>query len=170
MYRVVSLSPLPTSLVRSFFASQASRLGIDVEVIGISKYDLATFQKELPLADYIIGDYSFAIPITAEMVDLMMKVKLIQEPSTGYDHIDTEACKKKGIPVANIGGANSISVAEYTITVALVLIKRILYSHNKLLHGSWSQGELMNVQGEINGKSWGVVGLGRIGRAVASRA
>ncbi len=170
MYKIVSLSPLPASLVRSFFASQASRLGIEVEVVGINRYDLTAFQKELPLADYIIGDYSFAIPITSEMVNLMTKVKLIQQPSTGYDHIDIEACKKKGIPVANIGGANSISVAEYTITVALVLIKRIFYSHNRLLHGSWSQGELMNMQGEINAKTWGIVGLGRIGKAVASRA
>lgn len=170
MYRIVSLSPLPASLVRSFFASQASKIGVDVEVIAINKYDMPIFERELPLADYVIGDFTFAIPITAEMAELMGKVKLVQQPSTGYDHIDIEACRRKGIPVANIGGANSISVAEYTITVALVLIKRIFYSHNKLLQGNWAQSELMNVAGEINGKTWGIVGLGRIGKAVSSRA
>ncbi|MHB1908774.1 MAG: 2-hydroxyacid dehydrogenase [Nitrososphaerales archaeon] len=170
MFRVISLSPLPAAVVQSFFDSLGSKYGLDVEVTTINKFDLNLFATELPRADFILGDYSFTIPITKEMVDLMDKVKLIQQPSTGYDHIDVEACKKKGIPVANIGGANTISVAEYTITVALVLSKRIMYSHNKLLQGIWTQGELLNAQAELNEKNWGVIGLGRIGRAVASRA
>ena len=170
MFRIVSLSPFPSSLVRSFFAPAISKLGIEVEVLTVNKFDMSVFQKELPNADFVIGDFSFAIPITAQMADLMQKVKLIQQPSTGYDHIDIEACKRKGIPVANIGGANSISVAEYTITVALMLVKRIIYSHNRLLQGTWAQSEMMNVPGELNGKIWGVIGLGRMGKGVASRA
>ena len=170
MYKVVSLSPLPASMVRSFFAPAISKFGLEIEVVALNKYDISIFKRELPEADFLIGDFSFAIPVTSEMADLMKKVKLIQQPSTGYDHIDIEACRKRGIPVANIGGANSISVAEYTITVALMLTKRIMYSHNKLLQGGWAQGDLMNLARELNGKSWGVIGLGRIGRAVASRA
>ena len=170
MFRVVSLSPLPADVVQSFFDSLGSKHGLEIKVISIDKFDLNLFANELPRADFILGDYSFAIPITKGMVDLMGKVKLIQQPSTGYDHIDTEACKKKGIPVANIGGANTISVAEYTITVALMLSKKVMYSHSKLLQGVWTQGELLNVQAELNEKNWGVLGLGRIGRAVASRA
>jgi phosphoglycerate dehydrogenase-like enzyme len=170
LYKIVSLSPFPASLVRSFFAPASSKLGLEIEVVAINKFDMNLFQRELPTADFVVGDFSFAIPITAEMAELMKKVKLIQQPSTGYDHIDIQACRKKGIPVANIGGANSISVAEYTIAVALLLEKRIMYSHNKLLQGQWAQSELMSLPGELNGKIWGVIGLGRIGKAVSSRA
>ncbi len=170
MFKIVSLSPFPASVIRSFFAPAISKLGLEVDVVAIDKFDMGTFEKELPTADFVIGDFTFAIPVTEEMIALMKKVKLIQQPSTGYDHIDIEACRRRGILVANIGGANSISVAEYTITAALMLAKRIMYSHNKMLQGSWTQSEMMNVPGELSGKVWGIIGMGRIGRNVASRA
>jgi phosphoglycerate dehydrogenase-like enzyme len=100
----------------------------------------------------------------------MTRVKLIQQPSTGYDHIDIKACAKKGIPVANIGGANAISVAEHTVALALILLKRIGYAHQKLLEGTWTQEELLNLATELSGKTWGLIGLGRVGREVANRA
>jgi phosphoglycerate dehydrogenase-like enzyme len=99
----------------------------------------------------------------------MTRVKLIQQPSTGYDHIDIKACAKKGIPVANIGGANAISVAEHTVALALILLKRIGYAHQKLLEGIWTQEELLSLATELSGKTWGLIGLGRIGREVANR-
>jgi phosphoglycerate dehydrogenase-like enzyme len=71
--------------------------------------------------------------------------------------------------VANIGGANSISVAEHTIMLALMLLKRAIYAHNKLVDGQWTQSKLMNVIGEVYGKTWGILGMGRIGREVATR-
>lgn len=138
--------------------------------MGVQGLSQERIKRELSDADFVIGDYSFVIPITADMVDVMTKVKLIQQPSTGYEHIDVGACTKKGIPVANIGGANSISVAEHTIALALVLLKRIGYGHEKLLKDEWVQDELMNQASELYGKTWGVIGLGRIGREVASRA
>lgn len=169
MPKVVSFSPIPGSLVRNFFSQAALKYSLDVQVVTINKYDLPLIEKELSDADYVIGDYSFAIPITAEMVDSMQKVKLIQQPSTGYNHIDVEACARKGIPVSNIGGANAISVAEHSIALALILLKRMIYAHEKILEGVWTQGELMNLAGELYGKTWGIIGFGRIGRAVAAR-
>jgi len=71
--------------------------------------------------------------------------------------------------VANIGGANAVSVAEHTVMLALMLLKRAVYAHSKLVGGQWTQGELMNVVGEIYGKTWGVLGMGRIGREVTAR-
>jgi phosphoglycerate dehydrogenase-like enzyme len=167
--KIVSFSPLPSSLVRNFFGQAVSKYGLDVQVVAIDKFDKALIQRELSDADYVIGDYSFAIPITQEMVDVMTKVRLIQQPSTGYNHIDIEACKKKGIPVSNIGGANAISVAEHSIALALVLLKRITYAHQKILEGEWAQSDLMNVASELFGKTWGIIGLGRIGGAVSER-
>jgi len=121
-------------------------------------------------ADVVVGDYTFRIKIDASLCEKMSKVRLIQQPSTGYDHIDVEACARRGIPVANIGGANAISVAEHTVMLALMLLKRAVYAHRRLVEGQWAQGELMNVIGEVFGKTWGVLGMGRIGREVAVRA
>jgi phosphoglycerate dehydrogenase-like enzyme len=168
--KVLILSPLPEGVVRSLFSENLAKYKLDVEFVTINEYNLEDLKRELKDADFVLGDYTFKIPITAEMCEAMTKVKLIQQPSTGYDHIDIKACAKKGIPVANIGGANAISVGEHTITLALILLKRIGYAHEKMLEGIWTQEELLNLATELNGKTWGLIGLGRIGREVASRA
>ncbi len=170
MFKVVSLSPLPEGVIQGFLGSYLEQHHLEARVVGVQGLNSEQIKKELSDADYVIGDYSFAIPITVDVVEVMTKVKLIQQPSTGYEHIDVEACAKKGIPVANIGGANSVSVAEHTVALALALLKRIGYGHEKLLRGEWAQEELMNQASELYGKTWGVIGFGRIGRAVASRA
>jgi len=168
--KVLVLSPLPEGVIRSLFAENLAKYKLDANFFTINQYDLDALKRELADTDIVIGDYTFKIPITAEMCDAMTKVKLIQQPSTGYDHIDIRASAKKGIPVANIGGANATSVAEHTIALALVLLKRITYAHEKMLEGNWTQGELLNVATELSGKTWGLIGLGRIGREVANRA
>lgn len=169
MPKVVSFSPVPEGVVRSLFAGPAARHRLDLKVVVIDAMDMGRIREELADADCVIGDYSLRIPITAEMVEAMPRVRLIQQPSTGYDHIDVEACRRRGIPVANIGGANTNSVAEHTIALALILLRRILHAHERLLRGEWAQGELMEVAADLEGKTWGIVGLGRIGRAVAQR-
>ena len=168
--KILVFSPLPEGIIASLFAEPASKYNLALNFVTINELDVARIKKELVDTDIVIGDFTFKIPITAEMCEAMTKVKLIQQPSTGYDHIDLAACAKRGVPVANIGGANSISVAEYTLAVALTLIKRLAYSHQKMLQGIWAQNELLNVSTELRGKTWGILGLGRIGREVASRA
>ena len=168
--KVLILSPLPEGLVRMLFAEQLEKHKLEAEFVAVNEPDIPRLKRELADTDVVIGDFTFKIPITAELVQSMSKVKVIAQPSTGYDHIDLEACRKKGIPVCNIGGANAISVAEHSTALALMLIKRIDYAHRKILEGVWAQEELLNVAAEVHGKTWGIIGLGRIGREVASRA
>jgi phosphoglycerate dehydrogenase-like enzyme len=168
--RVVVLSPMPEGLIRLFFAESIEKYQIEAEFVTVNEPDSERLMKELADADIVIGDYTFKVPITAKMVDSMSKVRLIAQPSTGYDHIDIVACKRRGIPVSNIGGANAVSVAEHTLTLALMLLKRIGFAHRRMTEGVWVQEELLNVAAELNGKTWGIIGLGRIGREVATRA
>ena len=170
MLKVLILSPLPEGLVRMLFAEQLEKYKIEADFVAVNEFDLPRLKKELSDTDVVVGDFTFKIPITAEMVESMTRVKLIAQPSTGYDHIDLVACKKKGIPVCNIGGANAISVAEHTMALALMLVKRVNYAHERILDGVWAQEELLNVAAEVHGKTWGIIGLGRIGREVAARA
>ena len=168
--KVLILSPMPEGLIRLFFAESMEKYKIEADFTTVNDPGSEKLKKELAEADIVIGDYTFKVPITAEMVDLMTKVRLIAQPSTGYDHIDLSACRRRGIPVTNIGGANAISVAEHTLAVALVLLKRIGYAHRMMTEGSWVQEELLNIAAEVHGKTWGIIGLGRIGREVAWRA
>jgi phosphoglycerate dehydrogenase-like enzyme len=169
MPKVLVLSPLPATVVRSFFSPYISK-GMEIDVVTVNDPESPLLKKELQEADVVIGDYTFKMKIDAELVKQMKKVRLIQQPSTGYDHIDIKACAKRGIPVANIGGANSLSVAEHTIALALALIKKIPYAHQQIISGKWAQAELMNSVGEVYGKTWGVIGTGRTGREVIKRA
>jgi phosphoglycerate dehydrogenase-like enzyme len=168
--KVLVLSPMPEGLIRLFFAESMEKYKIEADFKTVSEPGSAQLMDELRRADVVIGDYTFRIPITSEMVDAMTNVRLIAQPSTGYDHIDLAACRKRGIPVTNIGGANAISVAEHTLALALLLVKRIGYAHRRITEGAWVQEELLNVAAEIHGKTWGVIGLGRIGREVGWRA
>ncbi len=168
---VVSLSPLPESFFRALFAPYTAVLGRPLEIIVLNDpSDVERARSALERADVVIGDYTFRFKITREVCGWMRKVRLIAQPSTGYDHIDIEACREKGIPVANAGGANAVSVAEYTIMAALALFRRLIKAHNDLASGRWSQWELMDLGTyDLYGKTWGVIGLGRIGREVVKR-
>ncbi|AFA40623.1 Lactate dehydrogenase-related dehydrogenase [Pyrobaculum oguniense TE7] len=171
-YKVVVLSPVPEALIKMWATPIAQKYGIpieDIEVVTLFEPNYEEVARQVADADVVVGDYTFRIKIDADLCQKMSKVKLIQQPSTGYDHIDVVACAKRGIPVANIGGANSISVAEHTIMLALMLLKRAVYAHQKLVNGQWTQGELMNTIGELYGKTWGILGMGRIGKEVAIR-
>lgn len=170
-YVIVSMSPLPESFLKTLFAPYAGQLDKPLEFIVVTARDSKErILEALEKADVVIGDYSFSLPITAEMCEHMKNVRLIAQPSTGFDHIDIEACAKKGIPVANIGGANSVSVAEYTIMAALALLKRLIKAHLDVSEGKWSQWELMELGTyDLYGKTWGIIGMGRIGRQVAKR-
>jgi len=168
--KVLILSPMPEGLIRLFFAESMEKYKIEAGFKTVNELDVEKLKSELRDADVVIGDYAFKIPITSEMVDAMTKVRLIAQPSTGYDHIDLAACRKKGIPVSNVGGANSVSVAEHTLALALGLLKRIGYAHRRITEGAWVQEELLNVAAEVYDKTWGVIGMGRIGKEVTARA
>ena len=170
-FLVASFSPLPESFIKALFAPYAQELGAEIEVVGLYGKPLEEKVRVLREADVVIGDYTFRERIDEELCKAMAgRVKLVQQPSTGYDHIDVEACRRYGVPVANAGGANAASVAEYTIMAALALLKRLVEAHSSTVEGRWPQWELMEKGTfDLLGKTWGIIGLGRIGSEVAKR-
>ncbi len=167
---IVSMSPLPEAVIQAFFMPFLEGKDIELEVVGVYGKPREEVIEALRRADIVLGDYTFHMKIDEELCNAMDKVRLIQQPSTGYDHIDVEACARRGIPVANAGGANAASVAEYTIMAALALLKRLVYAHSRTREGGWPQWDLMEMGTyDLLGKTWGIIGLGRIGREVARR-
>lgn len=101
-------------------------------------------------------------------------VKMVCEAATGYNNIDIGYCKKNGIRVTNVGGYSTDSVAQHTIALLLSVYEKISYYNNYVKDGKYSvSGRFSNIENyfhEISGKTWGIVGLGAIGRATAKLA
>lgn len=169
MEKMVVLAPLPEEAVRAMFPAEATEEDIQVEVYGGDPG--AGVAEAVRGADIIIGDFTFRLPIDAEAAEAARGCLLIQQPSIGYQHIDLDATREAGIPVANAGAANAIGVAEHTIMFMLCLLKRALYFHDKTARGEWGQPEIFTLgMLELHGKTLGIVGMGHIGREVAARA
>lgn len=105
--------------------------------------------------------------VDKQLLDAGTNLKVIATATTGLDHIDTEYAKKKGIEVISYG-ANTIATAEHTFALLLALIRKIPAAHASLIRGEWNREAYMGT--ELSGKKLGVVGFGRIGRDIASRA
>lgn len=113
-------------------------------------------------------------PITKEILDACPSVRYIGVLATGYNVIDCKAARAKGIPVTNVPSYGTNAVAQYTIALLLELCHQIGL-HNAAVHeGQWENAPVFSFwltpQSELAGKTMGIIGLGRIGTAVAKLA
>ena len=111
-------------------------------------------------------------PVTAEDIDAAPKLEFIQCTSHGFDYVDLEAARRRGVTVANIGssGAEHHDVAEHTFALLLALAKQIVPAHTALAAGEWAAPRLQQSLTELTGKTLGLIGFGAIGQQVARRA
>jgi len=102
------------------------------------------------------------------------KLKLICVFATGYDNIDIDYCKTAGIAATNVVGYSTYSVAQLTVTMALNLVSHIPEYTRYVESGRYTKSGVQNyltpVYHELYGKTWGIVGLGNIGKQVAKCA
>ncbi len=112
--------------------------------------------------------------ITAADMDGAKKLKLIALFATGYNNIDTAAARERGITVCNAGEYSTNAVAQHTFALLLELCSRVGDYSRFTADGGWKSSSLFSVfrypSAEIYGKTFGIVGLGSIGRAVAKIA
>lgn len=110
-------------------------------------------------------------PITAEILDSCPDIKLICVLATGYNVVDCEAARLRGIPVCNVPDYGTSAVAQFTFALLLEICHQIGH-HNTLVHqGMWTNCPTFcfwdTPQMELAGKTLGIIGFGRIGQAVA---
>lgn len=120
-----------------------------------------------------IGSYDVLIvrsrtKVTKDVLEGAAKLKLIGRVGVGMDTIDVAAAEAKGIKVINTPQMSTIAVAELVISMMLNLIRGTHLANESVKKGQWEKKKFQG--GELNGKTLGVVGFGRIGRAVAERA
>ncbi len=108
--------------------------------------------------------------ITTNVLRECPKVKLIQTLSAGYDRMDLESILEMGIPVANNGGANAISVSEQTLALMIGISRNLMAQWDSTTRQrAWRSDLYQTDLSEVTDKTVGIVGLGRIGRQVAKR-
>jgi D-3-phosphoglycerate dehydrogenase len=108
-----------------------------------------------------------ATKVTAKLLDLAGKLKVIGRAGIGVDNVDIPAATAKGVIVMNTPFGNSITTAEHAITMMLALARQIPQADASTQAGKWEKNRFMGV--EITNKTLGVIGCGNIGSIVADR-
>jgi D-3-phosphoglycerate dehydrogenase / 2-oxoglutarate reductase len=154
----------PRVLVREPIAEaglQVLRERFDVDVDG-----------DAPLEERI-GDYDAIVirsgtQITAELIERAERLKVIGRAGVGVDNVDVDAATRRGIVVANAPESTVVSAAEHAIGLLVALARHIPQAHAALKQGRWERSAHGGI--ELEGKTLGVLGFGRIGQQVARRA
>ena len=121
----------------------------------------------------IIGGYDAIIirsgtKLTRDLIEAAGKLRVIGRAGVGVDNVDLQAATKRGIIVMNTPEGNTISTAEHTFSMLMALARKIPQAASSVKNGEWKRHDFLGT--ELNGKTLGVVGFGRIGREVAKRA
>lgn len=106
--------------------------------------------------------------VTHELVNAGTRLRIVGRAGVGLDNVDIDACTERGILVINAPTANIMSATEHTFAMLLGLCRNIPEASASVKRGEWTRSKFMGV--ELNGKTLGIVGLGRIGSRVTVRA
>ena len=106
--------------------------------------------------------------IPSAVVEGLPRLKIIGINGVGYDKVDLELAKRRGLRVSNTPDVLTEDVADLAVGLTLSLLRRLPHAHGHVRAGKWPQGE-MPLARKLSGKRIGIFGLGRIGRAVAKR-
>jgi D-3-phosphoglycerate dehydrogenase len=156
-------------LVTDTLADEGLRLLGDAESLdvvvqpGLNQCDL---KAALSQSDGII--IRSGTQLTADILDQPGKLRAIVRAGVGVDNIDVAAATRRGVVVMNTPGGNTISTAEHTISLMMALSRNIPQANESLHAGRWDRNKFTGTQ--LAGKILGVIGLGRVGMAVAKRA
>ena len=157
-----------------------SSVGEDVSVEPLRKYGNVTFHmttrdeeaaERVKDADIIVVNKT---PMNACTLEGASHLKLVCEFATGYDNVDLEYCRKRGIPVVNVVNYSTAAVAQHTIACVLYILEKLRYYDDYVKTGVYASQPRFSHFGlpyyELDGKTWGIVGMGNIGRKTAAIA
>jgi D-3-phosphoglycerate dehydrogenase / 2-oxoglutarate reductase len=109
-------------------------------------------------------------PVPGNLIREAARLRVIGRHGVGYDNIDIAACLERGIPVVYTPDANAVTVAEYVLAAIFALARRLVPLHQAQSAGDFAARRRVPLGLELEGRTVGVVGLGRIGRLVAEKA
>lgn len=159
---------------------ERNSVGTDVSVEGISKYGDVTIYRNSTAEDVAekVQDAEIIIankaPLNAETLKNAPNVKLICEFATGFDNVDLNYCRERGIKVANVVNYSTDAVAQHTFALCLYVLEKLHHYDHYVKSGEYAaQDRFSNFDlpfTELAGKTWGIIGMGNIGKKVAEIA
>lgn len=160
---------------------ERNSVGVDISVERFAELgELVTYSNTVTVEEVAerVKDADIVIANKAPMNEASLKdakkLKMIEEFATGYDNVDLEYCKSREITVCNVRDYSTAAVAQHSFALALFLIEKLHYYDNYVKSGAYgNQGRFSNfdeVFWELEDKTWGIVGMGNIGRKVAKIA
>jgi len=157
--------------MRVLIADPISEEGIDI-LRSYAEVDIKTGLKPEEIIS-TIGDYEALVvrsqtKVSAKVIEAGKKLRVIARAGVGVDNIDVEEATRRGVLVVNAPNANTISAAEHAIALMFALARHIPQANAVLKSGVWRRADFMGI--EVRGKTLGIIGLGRVGSAVAKRA
>ena len=160
--RIASLSPYSEDVVRGLFEGRH----VEVRLVPSPPAPDAV-RKAVAGADLVIGDKRHRHRLDRPALEGMRGCRLVQQPAVGFDAIDHRAAAELGIPVANAAGYNRDAVADWVIMAILNLVRTGAFGDRRMRDGEWPIGRMRGR--ELGALTVGIVGVGNVGNAVASR-
>ena len=156
-------------------------VGVDVSVEEIQKFGNTTIYTNTSTPEEVIDRVKDAdiivankCPLNEETLKDALNVKLICEFATGFDNVDIEYCRKRNIKVCNVVNYSTDAVAQHTFAMTFYVLEKLRHYDEYVKSGEYaSQSRFSNFDKpfcELAGKTWGIIGMGNIGRKVASIA
>lgn len=159
---------------------ERNSVGTDVSVDSIGAYGELVIYRNTTREDVAerVKDAEIIIankaPLNEETLKDAVNVKLICEFATGYDNVDLAYCKSRGIRVVNIVNYSTDAVAQHTFALCLYILEKLHHYDHYVKSGEYAaQDRFSNFDlpyTELAGKTWGIIGMGNIGRKVAEIA
>lgn len=138
----------------------------EIRKLGHVEYKPADVKAALVDADVLI--VRSATKVTKELLAGAGKLKIVARAGVGLDNVDQQACMEKGIKVMNTPGASTNAVAELALALMMAMLRNVQKAHHQMKGGLWDKKNLTGR--EVEGKTLGVIGYGRIGAGLAAKA
>ena len=137
------------------------------EVVYMPSGDLDEFKKLVKDVTAVMLDTT--IKFTPELMDMAPELKVISRTGTGVDNVDVEAATERGIMVLHTPDANTGTVAEHTVALIGAVSKHLLFLDKETRDGKFKTARRLYLPVDLDQKTLGIIGYGRIGKQVAKR-
>ncbi|MEK5199114.1 NAD-dependent formate dehydrogenase [Staphylococcus sp. FSL H8-0121] len=129
----------------------------------------ADLDKHLADMDIVISAPFYPAYMTKERLEKAPNLKLAITAGVGFDHVDLKAASENNVGVVEVTGSNTVSVAEHAVMDLLILLRNYEEGHRQSVEGEWNLSKVGNDAHELQNKTIGIFGFGRIGQLVAER-
>ncbi len=157
---------------RILVAEKIADAGLDLLRAAGHEVDVRLKSSPAELAEAIVGAHALivrsATDVTAELLEAATDLVVVGRAGVGLDNVDVDAATKRGVLVVNAPQSNIVSAAEQTLALILAQARNVPQADAALRAGRWERSEWTGI--ELQGKTLGIIGLGRIGKLVAERA